>query len=53
MDYIFKQAAKRIFDRELPDGPLKTHSLRNTDFQEICLEVKVHKNPGRSLCLYL
>lgn len=40
MDYIYRVAARQLFNVEVPEGPLPMRALRNTDFQEITLEVR-------------
>ena len=39
MGYIYRVAARQLFNVEVAEGPLPMRALRNTDFQEITLEV--------------
>ena len=39
MDYIYRVAARQLFNVEVAEGPLPMRALRNTDFQEVTLEV--------------
>jgi hypothetical protein len=43
MEYIYRVAAQQLYGVDIPTGPLPMRALRNTDFQEVTLEV--------SLCL--
>ena len=40
LEFIFRTAARQLFGRELPHGPLAFKQLRNADFQEVSLEVE-------------
>ena len=40
LEFIFRTAARQLFGRDLPHGPLPKRQLRNADFQEVSLEVK-------------
>ena len=42
MEYVYRTAAQRLFGIVVPPGPLPMRTLRNTDFQEVSLQV-----PGR------
>ena len=39
MDYVFRAAAKVLFQRDLPQGPLPTVQGRNADIRELSLEI--------------
>ena len=39
MEHIYRTAAKELFGEDVPPGPLPMRPLRNTDFQEITLQV--------------
>ena len=39
MDYIYRVAAQQLFGVKVAEGPLPMRALRNTDFQEVTLEV--------------
>eukprot|EP00210_Caulerpa_lentillifera_P006241 g5962.t1 len=38
LEYIYRRAARSLFQRDIPPGPLPLKALRNQNFQEVCLE---------------
>ncbi|KAL3144424.1 hypothetical protein ABBQ32_004170 [Trebouxia sp. C0010 RCD-2024] len=39
LEFVFRTAARQLFSRELPAGPVQMKTLRNADFREVSLEV--------------